>query len=177
MLIQKIDDWLYTPMPTANDTRPAEVWTRKTTDYDLVEIEECMHTVEDNHYLIDNYKMEQIENLHTISIMRRNGKIVGFSGIQDIELGSRILSRLYQTPDNRVKFTRELLRPTIHAMLEHQSLLVGKNAIISRDQRQANYFKRFVGAINKKSTHKWELVAGLHETAQNSWQYIARRIE
>ena len=44
-------------MPTANDTRPAEVWTRKTTDYDLVEIEACMHMVEDDHYLIDNYKI------------------------------------------------------------------------------------------------------------------------
>jgi hypothetical protein len=164
-------------MPTANDTRPAEVWTRKTTDYDLVEIEACMHAVKDDHYLIDNYKIEQIENLHTISIMKRDGRIVGFSGVQDIELGSRILSRLYQTPDNRVQFTRELLRPTIHAMLEHQSLLVEKNAIISREKRQANYFKRFVGAINKKSTHKWKLTAELYETVPNSWQYIAWREE
>lgn len=164
-------------MPTANDTRPAEVWTRKTTDYDLVAIEECLYGVKDDHYLIDNYKIEHIENLHTISIMIRNDKIVGFSGVQDIELGSRILSRLYQTPDNRVQFTRELLRPTIHAMLEHQSLLVEKNAIISREKRQANYFKRFVEAINKKSTHKWKLTAELYETVPNSWQYIAWREE
>jgi len=109
--------------------------------------------------------------------MRREGRIVGFSGVQDIELGSRILSRLYQTPDNRVQFTRELLRPTIQAMLEHQSLLVEKNAIISREKRQANYFKRFVGAINKKSTNKWKLTAELYETVPNSWQYIAWREE
>ncbi len=164
-------------MPTANDTRPAEVWTRKTTDYDLVEIEACMYAVKDDHYLIDNYKIEQIENLHTISIMRRDDRIVGFSGVMDIKLGSRILSRLYQTPDNRVQFTRELLRPTIHAMLEHQSLLVEKNAVISREKRQANYFKRFVGAINKNSTRKWKLTAELYETVPNSWQYIAWREE
>lgn len=177
MLIQKIDDWLYTPMPTANDTRPAEVWTRKATDYDLVEIEACMHSIEDDHWLAKNYTMKHIERLHTISIMRRDGKIVGFSGVQDIQLGSRILSRLYQTPGNRVQFTRELLRPTIHAMLEHQSLLVEKNAIISREKRSVNYFKRFVEAINKKSTHKWKLTNELYETMPNSWQYIAWRKE
>ena len=164
-------------MPTANDTRPAEVWTRKITDYDLAEIEALMHSIEDDHRLANNYNMKHIERLHTISIMRRDGKIVGFSGIQDIQIGSRLLSRLYQTPDNRVRFTRELLRPTIHAMLEHQSLLVEKNAIISREKRQANYFKRFVGAINKKSTHKGKLTAELYETVPNSWQYIAWRKE
>ena len=177
MLIQKIDDWLFTPQPVENDTRPAEVWTRETTDYDLVEIEHLLSTIDDDHWLAKNYTIEQIERLRIISIMRRDGKIVGFSGVQDIQYGSRLLSRLYQVPENRVQFTRELLRPTIHAMLEHQSLLVEKNAIITREERQSNYFRRFINAINKKSTCKWEFIDELTEVVPNSWQYIARRIE
>lgn len=177
MLIQKIDDWLFTPQPTKDDTRPAEIWTRAATEYDFMKIEQLMYYIKDNHWLAKNYTMHQIERLKIISIMKRNDKIVGFSGIQDIDLGSRILSRLYQIPENRVQFTRELLRPTIHAMLEHQSMLVKKNAIITREERQSNYFKRFVNEINKKSTCKWEFINELTEVVPNSWQYVARRIE
>lgn len=177
MLIQKIDDWLYTPQPTKDDTRPAEIWTRETNEYDLLQIEHLLYNTKDDHWLAKNYNINHIERLRIISLMKRDGKIVGFSGVQNIELGSRMLSRLYQIPENRVRFTRELLRPTIHAMVEHQSLLVEKNAIITREERQSNYFRRFIGAINKKSTCKWEFIDELKEVVPNSWQYVARRIE
>lgn len=177
MLIQKIDDWLFTPQPIKDDTRPAEVWTRPTTEYDLLKIEHLLYNTKDDHWLAKNYTIKQIERLKIISIMKRDGKIVGFSGVQDIEPGSRMLSRLYQIPENRIQFTRELLRPTIHAMVEHQSLLVEKNAIITREERQSNYFRRFIEAINKKSTRKWEFIDELKEVVPNSWQYVARRIE
>lgn len=174
MLISKIDDWLYTEQPT-NDTRPAEVWTRKTTYEDLYNIDKLLYELKDDHWLAKNYTIEQIEKLKIISIMKRKEKIVGFSGIQDIDLGSRILSRLYQVPENRVKFTRELFRPTIRAMVEHQLLLENNQVIISREPRQVRYFKRFVDELNKRSTATWTLNDQLYETVPGSWQYIAWR--
>jgi hypothetical protein len=176
LLIHKIDDWLYTPQPLENDTRPAEVWTRETTDYDLVKIEQLLHSIEDSHWLSKNYTIDQIEKLKVISLMKRDDKIVGFSGIQEVNYGSRILSRLYQVPDNRIQFTRELLRPTIHAMVEHQLFFIRGQAIISREPRQANYFKRFVDALNRKSTSKWFLDDKLYEVVKNSNQYVAWRL-
>jgi hypothetical protein len=176
MLISKIDDWLYTEQPS-NDTRPAEVWTRKTKPEDLSDIDKLLYGLKDTHWLAKNYTMDQIEKLKVISIMKREGKIVGFSGIQDIDIGSRILSRLYQVPKNRVRFTRELFRPTIQAMVEQQLLLEGKDnqVVISREPRQSKYFKRFVDELNKRSTAKWTLNNQLYETVPGSWQYIAWR--
>lgn len=175
MLIQKIDDWLYTPRPTKNDTRPAEVWTRKPTQEDLSNIDKLLYEIKDTHWLAENYNMQHIERLKVISIMKREGKIVGFSGIQDIFQGSRILSRLYQIPENRVRFTRELFRPTIRAMVEHQLLLEDNQVIISREPRQARYFKRFVDELNRRSTAKWTMTDDLYQTYPGSWQYIAWR--
>lgn len=175
MLISKINDSLFTPQPLFNDTRPAEVWTRKTTTEDLDSIEKTLESVNDKHWLASNYTRKQLERLKVISIMKRNNKIVGFSGIQDIELGSRVLSRLYQVPDNRIQFTRELFRPTIRAMLEHQLLLESNQVVISREPRQSRYFKRFVDELNKRSSAKWLLTDKLYETVPGSWQYIAWR--
>ena len=174
MLISKIDDWLYTEQPI-NDTRPAEVWTRKTTQQDLSDIDKLLYELKDDHWLSKNYTIDQIEKLKVISIMKREEKIVGFSGIQDIAIGSRILSRLYQVPENRVKFTRELFRPTIRAMVEHQLLLEDNQVVISREPRQVRYFKRFVDELNKRSTATWTLNDQLYETVPGSWQYIAWR--
>lgn len=177
MLIQKIDDWLFTPYPEEYDTRPAEVWTRKTTDIDLLHIERLLYEIKDDHWLHKNYTIEQIERLEYISLMKKQDQIVGFSGVQKINLGNRILTRLYQIPENRVKFTRELLRPTIRAMVEHQSLLVKDKAIITREPRQSRYFRRFVEALNKRSTIKWHIDNVLYETVPNSMQYVAWRKE
>ena len=173
MLISKVGDCLCTPQPD-NDTRPAAVYTRETHPVDLMMIEELLWEMKDDHRLIENYTIEQIERMHVLSLMYRDDKLVGFSGIQRLPLGNRILSRLYQIPDNRVRFTRELLRPTIHAMVEHQLLLGGN--LTAREPRVPGYFKRFVEALNNKSTARWEMMDGLHETVPGSLQYIARTI-
>jgi len=181
MHIEVKDNKLYSPMPEARDTRPAEVTTVSidNADMELMELHEWFGKFNDNHWLSKNYHFEYFENIEALSLMKVDNNIVGFSCIKRLEMGNRILTRLYQSM--RVPFTREVLRPTIHTMVEQQLLmcdLLGlDNIFISREPRSSTHFRMFTEALNRRSSSRWIFKEDLIEPVPNSWQYSAWRIK
>lgn len=167
---------LYSPMPDTYDSRPAEVITAayENADVELLDLWYWFQDFEDKHWLGKNYHYEYFENCEAISLMKRNGNIVGFSCIKKMDIGHRLLTRLYQEPQNRVKFSREFMRPTIFTMVEQQMLMSNMlgldNLFISREPRANKYFKKWCHFLNEKSSCQWEYKQELIETVPGSWQ-------
>ena len=179
--IEVKDNKLYSPMPETGDTRPAEVITVAidNADIELMELYECFKGFNDDHWLSKNYRFEYFENVEALSLMKVNNNIVGFSCIKKLEIGNRILTRLYQSM--RVPFTREVLRPTIYSMVEQQLLMCDilglDNVFISREPRSSTHFRMFTEALNRRSSSRWTFKEDLTETVPNSFQYTAWRIK
>ena len=98
-----------------------------------------------------------------------------------MDMGHRLLTRLYQEPQNRVKFSREFMRPTIFTMVEQQLLMSDMlgldNLFISRERRANKYFKRWCENLNEKSSCKWDYREELVETVSGSLQHTVWRKE
>ena len=172
---------LYSPMPESYDSRPSEVITAAYSDADLelLDLWFWFTNFKDQHWLGKTYHYEYFENCEAISLMKRQGQIVGFSCIKKMDMGNRILTRLYQEPDNRVGFSREFMRPTIFTMVEHQLMMcdiLGLDKVfISREQRANKYFKKWCEVLNQKSSCKWNYEEKLVETVPGSWQHTVWR--
>jgi len=190
--ITEIDTNLYfSPMSIENDTRPADIYSFVPTEYTELtdELNEYSRTLarRDDHRLIKNYIDINFNQYPFVSMWKRNGSIVGFATGWSRDIypsGSiRILNRFYHDSDeSRVKFTRELLRPSTFQCVQHQLLLAAKlgydNAFISREPRTNKFFERFVSSLNLRSTHQWEFNAGPFLVAPDPgnpecWQSIA----
>lgn len=183
MHIEVKDGKLYSPMPESYDTRPAEIITAPfaKADIELLDLWYWFREFKDQHWLGKNYHYEYFENCEAISLMKRDGFVVGFSCIKKLDAGHRLLTRLYQEPNNRVKFSREFMRPTIFTMVEHQLLMCDmlglKDVFISREQRANKYFKKWCEALNNKSSCRWTYKDDLIETVPGSWQHTVWRQE
>lgn len=182
---------LHTPLPKDFDTRPAEVITFTPNLYpDLTnELNEYSNSLEDsdNHRLLENYINVDFFTFPFVTMLKQNNKIVGFSTgyTRDFYPAGciRILNRYYQDSSNlRVKFTREVLRPTTFAIVEQQLEMCRrqgyKSAIITREPRTNKFFSSFIKAISDKGTQTWELKEGpflLTPSYNNpkAWQSIA----
>jgi len=182
---------LYTPRPQEYDTRPAEVRTFIPSLYP--ELTEELNTYsatlkdKDNHRLLENYIDVDFNEFPFVTMLKQNNKIVGFSTgyTRDFypEGCIRILNRYYQDSNSlRVKFTREVLRPTTFAIVEQQLEMCRrqdyKSAIISREPRTNKFFSSFIKAISDKGTQTWEMKEGpflLTPSYNNpkAWQSIA----
>lgn len=177
------DNKLYSPMPDSYDSRPSEVITAayENADIELLDLWYWFQDFKDKHWLGKSYRYDYFENCEAISLMKRKGNIVGFSCVKKMDIGYRLLTRLYQEPNNRVKFSREFMRPTIFAMVEQQLLMcdmLGLDKIfISRERRANKYFKRWCEILNEKSSCKWEYKEELVETVSGSLQHTVWRKE
>jgi len=184
--ISELDEYkLYSPMPEDYDTRPAELITflpeNEPSLMSELELELMLFNAVDSHRLIENYSFSKMKKMICVTLMKRDNLIVGFSGIQKMEIGNRILSRLYQSNDNRVSFSREIGRPTLLNMVEHQCTISDKlnlkNLFISREPRGSmKHVKSFIDKLNSHTSSKWKQHPNLLETVKGSMQHIFWRI-
>ena len=186
--IHEIEEYkIYSPMPNKYDTRPAELITflpkNETELMAELELELMLFNVVDNHRLIENYTFSKMQEMIAITLMKRENLIVGFAGVQKLNLGHRILSRFYQSPvENRVNFSREVGRPTMMNIVKHQCLICDKlgltNLFMSREPRGSmKHIKKFIDKINKETKLKWKLDSNLLETVDGSMQHIFWRTQ
>ena len=117
---------------------------------------------------------------------KRGDKITGFASCWNREFYQtgcvRILNNFYHDKEtSRVKFTRELLRPSTFHCAQQQIILAARlgyeYAFISREPRTNKFFKNFINALSKRGTHKWEFKEGPFLVAPNPpdptcWQSI-----
>lgn len=185
--IHEIEEYkLYSPMPKDYDTRPAELITflpkNETELMAELELELMLFNAVDNHRLIENYTFSKMQEMIAITLMKRENLIVGFAGVQKLNLGHRILSRFYQSPvENRVNFSREVGRPTMMNIVKHQCLICDKlgltNLFISREPRGSlKHVEKFIDKINNSTNTSWKLNPKLLETVKGSMQYVFWRI-
>jgi len=182
---------LYSPQPQEYDTRPAEVSTFIPDVYPelAIELNEYSKTLKykDNHRLLKNYIDVDFFQFPFVTVLKQNDTIVGFSTgyTRDFYKKNdiRILTRYYQDNENfRIKFTREILRPTTYNVLlqqiEMSQRLKFDNCFISREPRTNQFFIKFVDAINERTDYNWEFREGPYLVAPDPpnpecWQSIA----
>lgn len=170
------------------DSRPAEIISFITKDYpDLVaELNEYSKNINDNHRLYKNYKNINFSIFPFVSMWKRKNKIVGFATGWNRDIypknSIRIFNRFYHDKSlARVKFSREILRPSTLNCLNHQ-IELSKNLgydyiFMSREPRTNKYFKEFVNGLNSKTDLRWEFKEGPFLVAPNPndiscWQTI-----
>lgn len=185
--IEELGDYkLYSPMPKNFDTRPAELITflpeNEPSLMTELQLELMLFNAIDNHRLIENYSYSKMKEMICITLMKRDDLIVGFSGIQKMKIGNRILSRLYQSNDNRTSFSREIGRPTLVNMVDHQCIIADrlklKNIFISREPRGSmKHVRSFIDKLNSNTRSKWIEHHELLETVNGSMQNIFWRIK
>jgi len=163
---------LHTPISESDDTRPAELTTFIPAEQpNLVqELNEYSKTILDDHRLTDNYTNIDFANFQIVSVWKRNNIITGFASGWDRKgfyppNTIRILNRFYHDKENsRVKFTREVLRPSTFACVLQQLLLAQRLgydcAFISREIRSSRFFRLFVNAISDKTDYKFNIFEG-----------------
>jgi hypothetical protein len=172
--IIKLDSTLfYSPLPDEYDSRPAEVYTFIPNNHSKLTEELNKYSNElyykDSHRLLDNYKFLDFYKFPIVSMLKRENKIVGFATgyVRDwYPLNSiRLFNRFYHdNTSSRIKFTRELLRPTTYNCLVQQvemaKILNYDMAFISREIRAIKFFENFINAINSYTENKWEFKKG-----------------
>ena len=181
---------LFSPASDEGDTRPADIFSFYPKDYpeltqELNEFSKELY-YKDDHRLVKNYTFLDFDDFDVVSVWKRNNKIVGFATAYNRDFyptnSIRILNRFYHDKSySRIKFTRELLRPSTFHCVQQQLLLVAKlgysEAFISREMRAVKFFSKFIEALNDRSTHKWEYNQGPFLVSPNasdekSWQSI-----
>ena len=185
--IKKLGDYkLYSPMPKDFDTRPAELITflpqNEPSLMSELKLELMLFNAIDSHRLIENYSYSKMKKMICVTLMKRDDLIVGFSGIQEMKIGNRILSRLYQSSDNRVSFSREIGRPTLVNMVNHQCIIADKlnlkDIFISREPRGSmKHVRSFIDKLNSHTMSEWAEHPKLLETVEGSMQHIFWRIK
>ena len=178
----------YSPPDIDNDTRPASIETFIPSDYPdkIDELAAYCNSVDDNHRLRDNYLNLDFTIFALVSIWRLRGNIVGFATgwARDTypTKSIRLLNRIYHDPiSSRVAFTRELLRPATFSCIQQQLILSDRlgfaHKFISREERAAGFFMRFIHELDTKTTHSWEYKRGPFlvapdPLAKSCWQSI-----
>jgi len=181
---------LYSPMDDEGDTRPADIYTFPPSEYPELtnKLNEYSKTLNnrDDHRLLTNYINVDFFTFPFVTMYQRGSTITGFATgwNRDFYLkGSiRILNRFYHDKEtSRIGFTRELLRPSTFHCVQQQIILAERLgysfAFISREMRATKFFKRFINALDDRSTHSWEFREGPFLVAPNPpdpscWQSI-----
>lgn len=185
------DNLFFSPMPAASDPRAASVTTFSTNLYpELVErLNQYSRNLKnkDNHRLIKNYINLDFNQFPFATMLKKEDNIVGFCAgyTRDFYRKNdiRILTRYYQDKQNlRVKFSREVLRPTTLNVILQQiemSIRLGfSNCFITREPKTNDYFAKLIIALNNNTNYKWEFNSGPFLVAPDPkniecWQSIA----
>lgn len=187
--INEIDDNLFfSSMSESFDTRPADIYTFVPKQYPYLtkRLNKYSEQLKDNHRLLKNYTSINFFDYQIASLWARGSKVVGFATgwKRDFYKANsiRILNRFYHDKETfRIKFTRELLRPSTFHCVQQQILLAGRlgysYAFISREPRTNKFFSNFIDSLSNRSTHKWEFKEGPFLVAPDSknkecWQSI-----
>jgi hypothetical protein len=190
-IIEIEDNLFYNPLPTEFDTRPAEVRTFIPSLYPALTRELNRYSAnlknKDTHRLLENYIDIDFFEFPFVTVLKQNNNIVGFSTGYTRNFYPnncvRILNRYYQDSNNlRVKFTREVLRPTTYNILTHQLEMCKRlnfdQCFISREPRTNNFFQKFIDKVEDSTNYIWEFSSGPFLVAPNPrnnecWQSIA----
>lgn len=189
--IQEIENnLLFSPSFDDEDTRPAEIYTFCPKDFPTLTEELNQFSSElyykDDHRLVANYTFLDFNDFPIVSLWKRNNAIVGFATGYSRDFYPtntiRILNRFYHDKAySRVKFTREMLRPSTFQCIQQQIILADRlnyaGAFISREMRAVGFFEKFINELNLRSTHCWEYKRGPFLMSPNdrddkSWQSI-----
>lgn len=181
-------DLIYSEISNEKDSRPAEIYSFVTKKYPdlVVELNDYTKSLNDCHRLHKNYKNMDFSIFPFVSMWKKDNKIVGFSTGWDRDFypknSIRIFNRFYHDKDHsRVKFSREVLRPSTLNCLNHQiefSKQMGYDYVfMTREPRTNKYFTEFVKGLNTKTNLKWEFKEGPFLVAPNAkdpscWQII-----